>query len=73
MLHDAASFSELESACLEPFDDGGANFVRTPDGKLDCLDTFYLSIRTHRSRTEDTAKDNANDKAEDRNRNELMG
>lgn len=44
MLQDVASFSQLESACSEPFDDGGASFERTPDGKLACQDKFYLAL-----------------------------
>lgn len=56
VLHDVANFSQLESACLEPFDEAGADFVRTPDGKLKCQDTFYLSLGIQRSRTEDKIK-----------------
>ena len=57
VLHDVASFSQLESICLEPFEEGSASFVRTPEGKLECQDAFYLSLGIERSVTEDKTKD----------------
>lgn len=58
VLHEVFSFSQLESACLEPFDEGGADILRSlggPDGKLECQDSFYLGLGIHYSRPEDKA------------------
>ena len=44
VLHNVASFSQLESICLEPFEEGSASFVRTPEGSFECQDTFYPSL-----------------------------
>ena len=74
ILHDTASFSELKSACLGLLDDGDANFVGTPQRKLECRDTFNLSLRTPRSRTAGgKVKDDTKDKADDKNNNDLLG
>ena len=59
VLHNVASFSQLESICLEPSEEGSASFVRTPAGKLECQDTFYLSLGIECSVTEDKTKDKA--------------
>lgn len=57
VLDAIASFSQLESACFETLKEGGANFLRNPDGKLACQDKFYLALGEQRLETVDKTKD----------------
>ncbi len=48
VLRNVTNFSQLQSACLEPFEGESADFVRTADGKLECQNTFFFSVGVHR-------------------------
>lgn len=49
VLHEVASFSQLESACLKPSDEDGTTFVREPEGRLKSHHKFYLSVLKQRT------------------------